>query len=98
MALPKKYDKPFETKPNTGVLFASKSKTSEKQPDYNGNLLIDLSEFEVVDNQVNVSLGGWKNTMGNGATYLRISASKPWVKEESGSAFKRTSETDDVPF
>ena len=30
-------------KPNTGVLFSSKAKKTEKSPDYFGDMLIDLS-------------------------------------------------------
>ena len=98
MAEKKSYDTKFETKPNSGVLFSAKSKTSDRQPDYNGNLLLDLSAFEVVNNQITVSLSGWKKSMSNGGTYLSLAASKPWVKEEAGSAFKRTKEDDSVPF
>jgi len=53
MAEKKSYDTKYEMKPNNGSLFACKTKLSDKSPDYQGTVLIDLSEFEIVDNQIN---------------------------------------------
>lgn len=97
MAEKKSYDTKYEMKPNNGSLFACKTKLSEKSPDYQGTVLIDLSEFEIVDNQITVSLGGWKKQWAEG-TYLSLKASKVWIPDASGSAVKRTKEDFDVPF
>lgn len=58
-------DKKFE-KPNNGALFAVKSKTNPMQPDYRGDIIIDLKTFEVVNNTIKVSLSGWKKPMSTG--------------------------------
>jgi hypothetical protein len=90
----------YELKPNSGGLFAVKSKKNPAQPDYRGDLLIDLSAFEIVDNQIKVSLSGWKKPMSGGSTFLSLQAQKPYVAEGQQAQAKPTSGDmdDDIPF
>lgn len=90
----------FELRPNSGAIFAVKSKKNPAQPDYRGDLLIDLSAFEVVDNKITVSLSGWKKPMSGGSTFLSLQAQKPYVAE--GQAQTQSNNNgdmdDDIPF
>ena len=79
-------------KPNTGVLFSSKAKKTEKSPDYFGDMLIDLSAFQIKDGKIAVRLGGWKRQSKTGSTYLSLAASAP---QEQGFAPKAK---EDDPF
>ena len=90
----------FETRPNTGALFAVQSKQNPKQPDYRGDLLIDLSAFEIVNNQITVSLSGWKKTAKSGKTFLSIQAQKPYVAENKTQPQQSNDGDmdDDIPF
>ena len=90
--------KKFETKPNSGALFAVKIKKTPNQPDYRGDLLIDLSAFEVVNNQVAITLGGWKKVMGSGGTMLSLSASKPYVAKEQPTQRTQEFKDDEIDF
>lgn len=77
------YDKPYELRPNSGSLFAKKSKTKPMSPDYFGEILIDLSAFQVQGNQIKVSLSGWKKVSANGKQYLSLAASAPREETQS---------------
>jgi hypothetical protein len=90
------YDKPFENKAPYGSLFAAKAKTNPKAPDYYGDVVIDVSQFDIVDGTIKISLSGWKKQLTNGSgTFLSLQASKPFVKGEQSSA---TDMDDDIPF
>jgi hypothetical protein len=90
------YDKPFENKAPYGSLFAAKAKTNPKAPDYYGDVVIDVSQFDIVDGTIKISLSGWKKPLTNGlGTFLSLQASKPFVKGEQSSAADMD---DDVPF
>lgn len=80
--------------PNSGVLFASKSKKSPKAPDYYGDFLLDLNTVKVrPDNKVEFKLSGWKKESKAGKTYLSLSVNT-YEKEED-----RSQDPDsDVPF
>ena len=52
----------FETKPQTGALFANKVKKHPKAPDYQGDLLIDVNQMEVVNGMMKIKLAGWKSS------------------------------------
>lgn len=91
-------DKKFD-KPNNGALFAVKSKTNPTQPDYRGDIMIDLKTFEVVNNTIKVSLSGWKKPMSTGGVFLSLQAQKPYVKDESQPyQRKQVIQDDDIPF
>jgi hypothetical protein len=90
------YDKPFENKAPYGSLFAAKAKTNPKAPDYYGDVVIDVSQFEIVDGSIKISLSGWKKQLTNGSgTFLSLQASKPFVKGEQSSP---ADIDDDIPF
>jgi len=93
------YDKPFENKAPYGSLFASKAKTNPKAPDYYGDVVIDLGQFEIVDNMVKIALSGWKKPLTNGSgTFLSLQASKPFVKGEQRQAPPADDDEDSMPF
>ena len=93
-------EKKFENKPNNGALLAVKSKKNPAQPDYRGELLIDLKTFPVENNMIKISLSGWKKSW-TGGVYLSMMAEKPWTGEQTQSApYQRKQEIqdDDIPF
>lgn len=87
-------EKKFEVRPNTGALFAVKVKVNPLQPDYRGDLLINLSHYEIVDGQITVSLSGWKKPF-TGGTFLSLQAQKPYSKDTS---FKQGDGNEEIPF
>jgi len=94
-------DKKFDSKPNNGALFSVKSKTNANQPDYRGDVLIDLSTFKQENGMIMVSLSGWKKTSKNGNVFLSLQAQKPYVKDEQEAPRVRQDQhidDDDIPF
>jgi len=90
------YDKPFENKAPYGSLFAAKAKTNPKAPDYYGDVMIDVSQFDIVDGTIKISLSGWKKQLTNGSgTFLSLQASRPFVK---GGQAPAADMDDDIPF
>ena len=73
------YDKPFEQKPNTGSLFHTKEKKSEKSPDYFGDVLVNVNDIEPDANgYFKLRLSGWKNVSEKtGTVYLSLKLDKP---------------------
>jgi len=95
------YDKPFEPKPNTGILSPSKEKRMETSPDYYGNILIDVSKLELVNGVGKIQLSGWKKkSQTTGAPYLSLSVSpfKQSDKPAAKSAASFADMDDDIPF
>ena len=96
------YDKPYEQRPNSGSLFAKKSKTKPTSPDYFGDILIDLSAFQVEDGKIKVSLSGWKKVSATGKQYLSLAASAPREQEQRsyGGGYNQPAPVDDdsCPF
>jgi hypothetical protein len=89
----------YELRPNSGAIFAVKSKKNPAQPDYRGDLLIDLSAFEIVDNKITIALSGWKKPMSGGSTFLSLQAQKPYVAEGQAQTQSNTGDMDDdIPF
>jgi hypothetical protein len=89
----------YELRPNSGAIFAVKSKVNPAQPDYRGDLLIDLSAYDIVDNQIKIALSGWKKPMSGGKTFLSLQAQKPYVAEEQAQTQSNTGDMDDdIPF
>ena len=88
------------TYPPGGALFTNQRKTSDKHPDYRGNLEISVDLLKILVEQhkgqekINMDLVGWKKTSKSGATFLSLKAEKPYKKEEQTSA----PVSDDVPF
>ena len=94
------YDTPFINKPPYGSLKAVKAKTNPKSPDYYGKLAIDVSQFDIVDGVIHLSLSGWKKeSLTDGSTFLSLQASKPWVPDEQKKRLSAPADMeDDFPF
>lgn len=94
------YDKPYEPKPNTGSLFANKEKTKPTSPDYRGDILVSVSDLEVVNGVAKIKLSGWKKTSASGLVYLSLSVDtfKPQSKPEAKPAASVAAMDDDIPF
>jgi hypothetical protein len=90
-------DKKFEKRPNSGALFAVKSKKNPNQPDYRGDVLINLSDFEIVDGQITVALSGWKKQYSQG-TFLSLQAQKPYVANGQQQTSNQGDSDEDIPF
>ena len=82
---------------NSGTLFAAKVKKNPKAPDYYGDLLIDLSAFQVVDGKIKVALAGWKKTSKNGKQFLSVSA-KQFEERTTQPVVETKEQDDDIPF
>ena len=80
-------DKKF---PPSGRLFANNRKSSPNAPDVKGDLEISR---EVLDHLIDcyengqpikMDIAGWKKAMKKGGTFYSLSASIPWMKNNSG--------------
>ena len=93
------YNTPFEQRPDSGRLLASKSKINEKSPDYFGELAVnidDMTAAKVEDGFVIFKLNGWKKKSKAGVTFLSLSVSR-YVPD--GSAPKKAEfKEEDFPF
>jgi hypothetical protein len=74
----------YTPQPNTGVLFKNNKKTTDKQPDYTGNMLVGTTEMQ---------LAAWIKEGKNGK-FMSIKLSEPNSKTETTS----TNDGDDMPF
>jgi uncharacterized protein (DUF736 family) len=95
------YDKPFEPRPNTGTLFANKTKQKETSPDYSGELLIDVRSLVAEGGIAKVRLAGWKKPMKSGGTFLSLSLSNPQTQQAQPEQRQSSSiddMDDDLPF
>lgn len=88
---------PFELKDGQGSLFRNEKKTSEKQPDYRGDLMIDGVKY---------SLSAWIKTGKNGK-FFSIACQVPQQRSEYAKEKPKNQETgagvfddleDDIPF
>lgn len=86
----------FETKPQTGALFANKVKKHPKAPDYQGDLLIDINQMEVVNGMMKIKLAGWKKQSASGIMFLSIAVDTYKPKEQQPKT--QENEDEDVPF
>jgi hypothetical protein len=95
------YNTPFEQRPDSGRLMASKTKLHEKAPDYFGELAInidDMTAAKVEDGFVTFKINGWKKKTKAGATYLSISVNR-YVADGSAPAPKKADlKEEDFPF
>lgn len=74
----------YEQKEGQGSLFKNDKKTNEKQPDYNGSIMVDGKSHK---------LAGWVREAKNGKKFLSL-------KVESTNYNPQTNEqkSDDLPF
>ena len=81
----------YETRPNTGVLFANDTKKSENHPDMRGsvdidrNLLIDQLKKHTTG-PIKIAVAAWTKTSKDGLKFLSLSASEPYEKPAGATA------------
>ena len=96
----------YETRPDTGSLFAEMSKKNPKSPDYSGTIAInlkDLTGMKVENGLTYVKLSGWKKVGKNGKTYLSIAVNRFVPKEQGGTRYENQAQDfpaddSDIPF
>jgi hypothetical protein len=88
----------MEKRINSGALFAVKTKTNPKAPDYAGDLFIDLTGLDVRNNKVEVRIAGWKRQTKTGSVMLSLVVDKFEKKEQKSPAQQIQEMDDDVPF
>ena len=94
----------YETKPQTGALFANTDKKHPKAPDYQGDLVVDPKQMKLENNGLmKIKLGGWKTkSETTGKTYLslRVDTWEPTQQsvQPSQNYSQVENDDDDVPF
>jgi len=83
----------------TGALFVAKQKRSEKSPDYNGLLELDIDVVNDLIAQKNegieqpkVNLVGWKKVAKSGNAYLRIIANIEKERQDNTQSYQKPKE------
>ena len=75
----------YETRPDSGSLFAELSKKNPKSPDYSGTIAINLKDLTAIKTENGltiVKLSGWKTVSPKtGKVYLSLAVNR-WVPEE----------------
>jgi hypothetical protein len=87
--------KPYK---DSGKLNASKSKKSDKSPDYWGDIAInlkDLNNVQVVDGLHVFKLSGWKKVSKTGNTFLSVAIDR---REAEGKPTDTATPNEDIPF
>ena len=94
------YDKPYEPSPNSGSLLASKSKKSEKSPDYYGDITLDVSSLNLTNGKGKVRLSGWKKVSKAGKAYLSLQVSPVQEQDYPKEVVRQDQhiDDDDIPF
>jgi hypothetical protein len=95
------YNTPFEQRPDSGRLLASKSKANERSPDYFGELAInieDMTAAKVEDGFVIFKLNGWKKKSKAGVTFLSLSVNRFVPDGTSPPPKKSNYNEEDFPF
>lgn len=92
-----------EARPDSGVLMASKTKRSEKSPDYWGELAIDMKNLQNVrvENGLHiVRLSGWKRQSRAGSTFLSLAIDRyvPEGEKPVQQPRRQRDDDDDIPF
>lgn len=92
----------YQTKPNTGSMFASKSKKTDKSPDYWGDIVVDTRTLKAVDGLATLRVSGWKKVSKAGSVYLSLALSAP-LEQTQQAQQPRPAQTladmeDDIPF
>ena len=77
--------KQYDTKPNTGTLFPTKEKKSEKSPDFSGMLHLDRSFLKGLlektdEDLIKIAISRWKQESKNGLKYLTFMLSEPMAQ------------------
>ena len=84
----------METKNNSGAIFKNDKKTAEKQPDYNGKIVVDGNEKQIAL---------WLRTSEKGLKYFSVAISEPYNKQAETNAPQSPAQAaanvnDDLPF
>jgi hypothetical protein len=96
----------YETRPDSGSLFAELSKKNPKSPDYSGTIAINLKDLTAIKTENGltiVKLSGWKTVSPKtGKIYLSLAVNR-WVPEQQGGTryenqAQSHSDDSDVPF
>jgi hypothetical protein len=69
---------------NSGTLFQNKVKKNPKSPDYQGDMLLDLSALGIGTGKAKLRIAGWKKTSSKGTTFLSLNISEFKEREEGG--------------
>lgn len=89
----------YEKRPNSGTLFANKSKQKETSPDYSGEVIIDVRTLKAENGLATLRLAGWKKTGKSGASFLSLALSEPMQQQQQAApAASLADMEDDVPF
>ncbi|NBS68240.1 hypothetical protein EBT31_04905 [bacterium] len=73
----------FEKRPNSGVLFAARTKKTPKSPDYTGEIVVDERSIKIVDGMAIVRISGWKKTSKTGTTFVSLAVDTYERKENA---------------
>ena len=103
----------FIPKPNTGTLWPNNRKSAPTHPDMRGDLFLDVNFLQDMISKADgglakISVSCWGKNI-NGQDCLSMSASEPYVKQESAGyrpaykpaikpAYKPAADDSDVPF
>ena len=97
----------YETRPDSGSLFAELSKKNPKSPDYSGTIAINLKDLTAIKTENGltvVKLSGWKTVSPKtGKIYLSLAVNR-WVPEQQtgtrqeNQAQSHPADDSDVPF
>jgi uncharacterized protein (DUF736 family) len=91
--------------PPGGVLFPNRRKTSDKHPDFTGNLeisrdlLTELVEAAKGGKEIKMDVSAWTKTGKSGQKFLSLTARKPFVSSSNGNNGASNNNVDDeIPF
>ena len=96
----------FETRPDTGSLFAEQSKKNPKSPDYSGTIALNLKDLTAIKTENGltvIKLSGWKKVGKSGKTYLSLAVNR-FVPQQQGSTRQENqaqefpADDSDIPF
>jgi hypothetical protein len=96
----------FETRPDTGSLFAEQSKKNPKSPDYSGTIAINLKDLTAIKTENGltiIKLSGWKKVGKSGKTYLSLAVNRFVPQQQGGvrqenQAQEFPADDQDIPF
>ena len=96
----------FETRPDTGSLFAEQSKKNPKSPDYSGTIAVNLKDLTAIKTENGltiIKLSGWKKVPKSGKTYLSLAVNRFVPQQQGGTrqenqAQEFPADDSDIPF
>jgi hypothetical protein len=99
--------KQFETRHDSGNLFAEPAKKTPQSPDYSGTIAVNLKDLTAIKTENGltiIKISGWKNvSQTTGKTYLALKVNR-FVPEEQGARRQENQAQDfpaddkDIPF